>query len=357
MLSVLSFVGTRELPTAPTVSKDWKKIAGDSLLRLFLQDKFLPKSPEFKEVTAESLIKQKKLSGGLTNTTLYFQTQKADGNEFIARVAGKGSEKFINRQFEAFNLTIAEEYGITAKIVYQDGKGDQIMRFLPEPTPMTAELFKDLSNIDRMAIVLHKMHYCGKQFANDIDVFDRSNHLWTLLQESKEVVLPKVYDEAKKTIDKLEPLIRAMDIKKVPCHNDTTPGNFLLSKGLMYLIDWEYSGNNDAILELANTSAECEFSKEQDLRMFKAYFGLTWDETLYQRFTLYKPILDLWVSLWAEVQLANHNQPDKVGELQELAKHRFENCQKRLVSDEFKNALDFFTAEKTHVVSPVSRRI
>lgn len=125
----------------------------------------------------------------------------------------------------------------------------------------------------------------------------------------------------------------------------------------MYLIDWEYSGNNDAILELANTSAECEFSKEQDLRMFKAYFGLTWDETLYQRFTLYKPILDLWVSLWAEVQLANHNQPDKVGELQELAKHRFENCQKRLVSDEFKNALDFFTAEKTHVVSPVSRRI
>lgn len=216
MLSVLSFVGTRELPTAPTVSKDWKKIAGDSLLRLFLQDKFLPKSPEFKEVTAESLIKQKKLSGGLTNTTLYFQTQKADGNEFIARVAGKGSEKFINRQFEAFNLTIAEEYGITAKIVYQDGKGDQIMRFLPEPTPMTAELFKDLSNIDRMAIVLHKMHYCGKQFANDIDVFDRSNHLWTLLQESKEVVLPKVYDEAKKTIDKLEPLYPCNGYQKSP---------------------------------------------------------------------------------------------------------------------------------------------
>ena len=41
----------------------------------------------------------------------------------------------------------------------------------------------------------------------------------------------------------------------------------------VWLIDYEYSGNNDACFELGNTSTECSFTPEQTEAWTEAYFG------------------------------------------------------------------------------------
>ena len=41
----------------------------------------------------------------------------------------------------------------------------------------------------------------------------------------------------------------------------------------MWLIDYEYSGNNDACFELGNTATECDFDDEQVEAYVAAYFG------------------------------------------------------------------------------------
>ena len=54
----------------------------------------------------------------------------------------------------------------------------------------------------------------------------------------------------------------------VPSHNDTVPENFIKDiNGRLYLIDWEYSGLNDEMWDLAAHSIECNLQA-----MKKSYF-------------------------------------------------------------------------------------
>ena len=59
----------------------------------------------------------------------------------------------------------------------------------------------------------------------------------------------------------------------VPCNNDLLAANFIDDGARMWLIDYEYSGNNDACFELGNTVTECGFAAEQTDAWTEAYFG------------------------------------------------------------------------------------
>ncbi len=59
----------------------------------------------------------------------------------------------------------------------------------------------------------------------------------------------------------------------VPCNNDLLAANFLDDGERVWIIDYEYSGNNDAFFELGNTSTECGFSPEQTDAWVEAYAG------------------------------------------------------------------------------------
>ena len=59
----------------------------------------------------------------------------------------------------------------------------------------------------------------------------------------------------------------------MPCNNDLLAANFIDDGQQVWLIDYEYSGNNDACFELGNTSTECSFTLEQTEAWTEAYFG------------------------------------------------------------------------------------
>jgi thiamine kinase-like enzyme len=59
----------------------------------------------------------------------------------------------------------------------------------------------------------------------------------------------------------------------VPCNNDLLAANFIDTGEVVWLIDYEYSGNNDACFELGNTTTECSFTEEQVDAWCEAYFG------------------------------------------------------------------------------------
>ena len=59
----------------------------------------------------------------------------------------------------------------------------------------------------------------------------------------------------------------------VPCNNDLLAANYLDDGERVWLIDYEYSGNNDACFELGNTSTECNFTPEMTEAWTTAYFG------------------------------------------------------------------------------------
>ena len=59
----------------------------------------------------------------------------------------------------------------------------------------------------------------------------------------------------------------------VPCNNDLLAGNFIDDGERVWLIDYEYCGNNDAAFELGNTATECEFPPERVEAYAEAYYG------------------------------------------------------------------------------------
>ena len=66
---------------------------------------------------------------------------------------------------------------------------------------------------------------------------------------------------------------RAPDEGTVPCNNDLLAENFIDDGDRIWLIDYEYSGNNDPCFELGNTSTECKLTIDQLDELVTAYYG------------------------------------------------------------------------------------
>ena len=59
----------------------------------------------------------------------------------------------------------------------------------------------------------------------------------------------------------------------MPCNNDLLAGNFIEDGDKIWLIDYEYSGNNDPCFELGNVWSECGLSTDQLAELVTCYYG------------------------------------------------------------------------------------
>jgi thiamine kinase-like enzyme len=85
--------------------------------------------------------------------------------------------------------------------------------------------------------------------------------------------LPATYDDHAEAWADVRRSLSIRPPRLVPCNNDLLAANFLDDGERVWLIDYEYSGNNDPCFELGNTSTECDFTVEQTDAWAEAYFG------------------------------------------------------------------------------------
>jgi thiamine kinase-like enzyme len=70
----------------------------------------------------------------------------------------------------------------------------------------------------------------------------------------------------------------------------------------VWLIDYEYSGNNDAFFELGNTTTECNFTEEQVDAWVEAYLGRAPSRAELARVRLQALCSEYGWSLWGFIQ-------------------------------------------------------
>jgi thiamine kinase-like enzyme len=87
----------------------------------------------------------------------------------------------------------------------------------------------------------------------------------------------------------------------VPCHNDLLAENYLDDSERLWLVDWEYSGNNDPTFELGNTCQELSYDDGQAAELCAAYFGEA-SPALLARMRLQMIMSDVGWTLWAAIQ-------------------------------------------------------
>jgi thiamine kinase-like enzyme len=250
-------------------------------------------------------IEIERLGGALTNAC-YKAT--VGGASYVLRLAGEGTSDYIDRGAEEHNARVAAAAGVNAEVVYFDARdGTMVTRFVEGVSMNAGAGFdRDPGAPARAVRALKRVHSLGRVFSSRFDVFAEIDRYLELLRGQRTQV-PEGYLEASRRARAVRRALGASPVPLVPCHNDPWPGNLLDAGGRVYLIDWEYSGMNDPVWDLADLSVEAAFDAGQDRAMVEAYRGGPAPPALYSRLEVYKAMSDLHWSVWGFVQHAKGN--------------------------------------------------
>ena len=259
------------------------------------------------------------LSGGLTNRNLKVETPH--GN-YVARISSNESDLLaIDRKSEYANSKLAAEVNIGAPVYeYLPGDGLLVIGFLPGHTYGASDVAANLSRIAESCRTLHS----AKPFVRDFNMFD--------VQRFR---MPELYGEYTQFKDLLQKAFSTTDTGKVPCNNDLLPANFIDDGSKIWLIDYEYSGNNDPCFELGNIWSEAGMNLEQLRELVTAYYGGERPDK-FARAWLFSVLAKYGWTLWASIQ-------DSISELDfdfwGWGMAKYEDVQRDFTSDFFKEQI------------------
>lgn len=209
-------------------------------------------------------------AGGMTNKNYKVVL---NGQSFIIRIAGNGTERFIDRISEKENSTLGQILGLDVETAYFDSEtGSKISRFIEEAETLNPVTAAYPRNMRQTTDLLRKLHTSGLEFNNEFNVFYEIKKYESLANEMAANYYEGYY-ELRPLVLALESDLSRMGIEKVPCHIDTVPENFVKNgQKRMFLIDWEYSGMNDPVWDLADHSIECNFTASQERQLLENYY-------------------------------------------------------------------------------------
>ena len=263
--------------------------------------------------------------GGMTNHS--YKVTRNDGEEYVVRIPGEGTEELINRFDERKSTQLACRLGIDSELLYFGDDGAKVMRFICDPQPISEGIMQKRENLVQAAAIFRKLHTCGIDTGVRFEVFEMVD-LYERLIRKENVAVYDDYEDVKDTVYTIKKAVDATGIApKVPCHNDSLIGNWVIDKsGKLYLIDWEYSGMNEAMWDLACLSIEAGYTEANDRELMDAYYkrNATSDEK--KRFIASKLYVDYLWTLWGLVRI-----PFDGSFMQEYADQRYERLKRNML--------------------------
>lgn len=245
--------------------------------------------------------------GGLTNHT--YKVTLKNGDEYVVRIPGEGTEEMIVRSDEMASTKLACDLGVDAELLYFGENGSKVTRFIPNAVTMSAETLHEPKRIEQVAEIFKKMHTCGKDTGVPFEVFEMAEGYEKIIFD-KNVAMFEDYEEIKAQVMRIKKEIDASaDIHKVPCHNDPLCENWVVGDDRMYLIDWEYAGMNDGMWDLADVSIEAGYDSDCDRMLLKAYLGKEPSVADEKHFLASKCYVDYLWTLWAKARVPYDGQP------------------------------------------------
>ena len=271
----------------------------------------------------------KELSGGLTNRNFLIETPE---NKYVARVSSNSSSLLsINRESELINTTIAGKGGVGAEVLdYIPGEGLLLISYISGKTFGADDV---AANLPRIATSLRNLHAL-EPFDHEFNMFNtQSNYLKIVKEQGFRV--PDGYVDFEPMVAQIKKAFEILFEGLVPCNNDLLPGNFIDDGTKIWLIDYEYSGNNDACFEIGNVWAEAFQPIEALEELVTAYYGAHRPDKV-ARAWLWALMAKYGWTLWASIQ-------DSVSEIEfdfwEWGMSKYDLARSEFTSEYFKKAL------------------
>jgi len=183
-----------------------------------------------------------RLLGGMSNFTYIVDV---DSKRYTYRIPGKNAEKFVDRKEEIANVSRVNHLGLNNDTLVLDMETGHKIASYVEGKPLFELGIEDY--LERAGVLLRKLHNSKVKAYQEYKPLGRLGKYEKLITD-----LGHIHKGEYKTLK--EKFLFYFDFldstKKVFCHNDSQPSNFVIGKK-DYLLDWEFAGNNDPLYDIA----------------------------------------------------------------------------------------------------------
>jgi thiamine kinase-like enzyme len=209
------------------------------------------------------------LPGGLTNRNYKVSL---GGASYVARLSGPtGSLLAIDRDAEFACSRAAAAAGVAPRVVdYVPESAVLVIEWVDGRTYSPGDL-SEYANLVKVTAACRRLHEAPR-FEVDFDMFAIQRRYLDVVQLNG-FRLPERYLEF---MPRVETIGRALAVRAeptAPCHNDLLAANLIDDGDLVWLIDYEYAGNNDPCFELGNLWSESTLAADLLDEIVRLYYG------------------------------------------------------------------------------------
>ena len=226
------------------------------------------------------------LKKGMTNRSFLFSGQ---GEQYIMRIPGEGTDRLINRRQEAAVYEAIRGKGLCDDPVYIDAEtGYKITKYLPGVRVCDPESEEDLKRCMAKLRVFHNMHL---QVEHCFDIWEQINFYESIWPSPQSMY--RDYAETKASVLRLKDWVDRQEKDFCLTHIDAVCDNFLFPlchcepvteslawqsvspsqyNPLPQLTDWEYAGMADPHTDLAMFAVYSAFDRTKLDRLIDLYF-------------------------------------------------------------------------------------
>jgi thiamine kinase-like enzyme len=238
------------------------------------------------------------LPGGLTNRN--YKVTTSDGVYVLRHSTPSPPNGLgVDRQAEYDNSVRAERAGVGAPVIeFRPEDGVLVIGFLEGET-LSDEHLGRRGMLPRVAEACRRLH-AGEPFVSVFDMFElQTEYLGRVVRGGFR--LPAGYQDHAEAVRRIRAALTVQPVAPVPCNNDLLAANFIDDGRTVWIIDYEYSGNNDPYFELGNLWSECHLRDDQLEELVVAYDGSSSRSHL-ARARLWAVMSQYGWTLWASIQ-------------------------------------------------------
>lgn len=202
-----------------------------------------------------------KLQGGMMNKSFVIEI---DNKKYVWYTPTAQANEMVDRKLEKSNIDKVYPLGITSKNIAFYDDGMKVNEYI-EGSSLN---YVDKYDVNKVAILLHKLHDSGVKSDKNYHPFDAVNGY---LQEAKanSISLDKEFVSLFEFVNTYKDFLTSQKI--TICHNDFQRSNIVKSiDDNYYVIDFEFMMNNDPIFDIA---AFGNGVVEEGYELLKAYFA------------------------------------------------------------------------------------
>ena len=261
-------------------------------------DRLIKLIPEWKG----KLIKVNPINSGITNINFKVNVDK---RVFFLSMPESDSELLnIDYRNKYYNNKICGDIKISPRVVhFIESDNLLVTEFIKSKTTSLTK-FQSSKEIKQLVKKIKLLHN-AKPFLRNFNMLSQISYYKNILKEEH---LPKELFKYVNNIETLKQKLYLTKDKLVPCHNDLIAENIIKKDNQIYIVDFDYSGNNDPCFELGNLSVEMEYDDEQINKLVRFYYGEI-NENIISKVYLQGVVSDIGWSLWSYVQakISNNN--------------------------------------------------